>query len=85
MNTIITIIIIIIIISNAIAPMAPDIMGTVFELAVFVVVPAVLMVLVLVLVTVEALGVVMLVWYEVTYDDSSLEIAAAYEDNTSDK
>ena len=82
MNTIITIIIIIIIISNTIAPMAPDIMRTVFELAVSVV-PAVLMVLVLA--TVEALVVVMLVWYGVTYDDSSLEIAAAYEDNTNDK
>ena len=83
MNTIITIIIIIIIISNAIAPMAPDIMGTSIELA-FVVVLAVLMVLVLA--TVEALLVVMLVWYEViTSDDSSLKIAAVYEDNTNDK
>ena len=80
MNTIITIIIIIIIISNAIVPMAPDIMGTVFELAVSIVVPVVLMVLALV--TVEVLVVVMLVWYGVTCDDSSLEIAAAYEDNT---
>ena len=60
--------------------MAPDIMGTVFELAVSVVVPVVLMVLVLV--TVEVLVVVMLVWYEVTYDDSSLENAAVHEDIT---